>query len=121
VSNPEDRREHKREAYHSALSLQIVFASVAPELLGKKLTAETIDISPSGLGIILDHEVPVDCTLDVRVTLKENSEKIFFLTGKVRWCKPAGETGKYAAGIALHERTDTTTDLDAWKKTLHSY
>lgn len=120
MSNPEDRRESKREEHHSAMSLQIVFASVAPSLLGKKLNAETIDISATGLGIVLDYEIPVDCTLDVWVTLKDDPDK-FFLSGKVRWSKPAGERGKFAAGIHLHERTDTETCLSRWKKILHHY
>jgi len=118
VTNHEERRESKRETYHTALSLQIVFASVAPSLLGKKLDGETIDISAKGLCIALNYAIPVDCTLDVWVTLKDSSKK-YFLSGKVRWTKPIGNQGKFASGIYLFERTDTKTDLNDWKKILN--
>jgi len=115
VSNPDNRRTSKREPHQSALSLKIVFASEAPGILGRKLAGETIDISATGLGIVINYKIPIDCTLDVWVTLKESSDK-YFLSGKVRWVKPAHEKWKYSTGILLHERSDTKTDLESWKK-----
>jgi len=117
VSTPENRRESERKSHHAVHSLQILFASETPGLLGNRLAGETIDVSTSGLGLILDQDVPVGCTLDVRVTLKDDPKR-YSLSGKVRWCKPAEEKGKFAVGVALHERTDIETDLEAWKKTL---
>lgn len=115
MPNIENRRADKRTSLNTAVDLQIVFASEAPGLLGKRISGTTADISPGGIGINLGCEIPVDCTLDFRITLKHNAQK-YFLSGKVRWCQPAKEDGQYAIGISMHERTDTDTDLDSWKQ-----
>lgn len=118
MSNTEERREDKREPQKSVLSVQIVFASTAPTLLGKRIAGSTVDISPNGLGILLDCEIPDDCMLDLWVTMKDDPKK-YFLSGKVRWCRPADEEGMFTVGISMYERHDTETDLNEWKKVLN--
>ena len=63
----------------------------------------------------LNCEVPVNSTLDVRITLKGDFKK-YFLSGKVRWCRASDVDGMFMVGVALHERTDVATDLDSWKE-----
>ena len=117
MANQDERRVDTRIEDHSVLELKIMFASEAPGLLGKNVSGSTVDVSASGLGLSLNCEVPVDSTLDLRVTLKDDFKK-FFLSGKVRWCKPSSESGMFQVGVALHERTDVDTDLDNWKKAI---
>lgn len=114
AKNFEERRQDPRIENSSVLDLKILFASETPGLLGKNISGSTVDISVSGLGLLVDIDVPVKSTLDVRITLKGEFKK-YFLSGKVRWCRPSVEEGMYALGVALHERTDVDTDLESWK------
>lgn len=111
----EEHRAHERIEDHSVLELKILFASETPGLLGKNVSGSTVDISAGGLGLSLDSDVPVNSTLDVRITLKGEFKK-YFLSGKVRWCKASDIDGMFSVGVALHERTDVATDLDSWEK-----
>lgn len=119
AKNFEDRRVDPRIENPSVLDLKILFASETPGLLGKNISGSTVDISVSGLGLVVDIDVPVKSTLDVRITLKGEFKK-YFLSGKVRWCKPSDDDGMYSIGVALHERTDVDTDLESWKKELEA-
>lgn len=114
MSDYDERRAGTRTEDHSVKELKILFASETPGLLGRNVSASTVDVSATGLGITLNCNIPADSTLDMRVTL-EGEFKKYFLSGKVRWCKPSDVDGQYAVGIALHERTDVATDLDSWK------
>ena len=114
MSDHDERRADARTEDHPVKELKILFASETPALLGKSVSASTVDVSATGLGITLNCNIPAGSTLDMRVTL-EGEFKKYFLSGKVRWCKPLDAEDQYAVGIALHERTDVATDLDSWK------
>ena len=114
-----EQRADPRTEDHSVLELKILFASETPGLLGKNISGSTVDISASGLGLVLDCKVPVNSNLDVRVTLKGEFKK-YFLSGKIRWCKESDVAGMFAVGVSLHERTDVATDLDSWKEEFDS-
>lgn len=111
----------KRTAWRRALrakgslDLKIVFSSENPNLLGKTLCGSTLDVSASGLRIELNQKIKVDSVLDVWVTLKDSSKK-YFLTGNVRWCNEMEVGGHYQIGVVLRERSDTVTDLEAWRQ-----
>ena len=115
MENFEDRREDERFNQKEDVSLKIVFSSENPGLLGKKLSAETLDISASGLRIALPCKIKIDSVLDVWMTFNKDNKK-YFLTGNVRWCRENTEGAGYLVGLVLRERTDTVTDLASWKK-----
>lgn len=119
MQNFEDRRSDVRHETNEELSLKIVFSSENPGLLGKKLSGETLDVSASGLRILLPVAIKLDSVLDVWVTLHNENTK-YFLTGNVRWCRENDEGEGYLIGLVLRERTDTITDLSGWKKKMKS-
>ena len=112
-----ERRTEKRIDQTAAFSLKIIFTSDNPGLLGRSLYGSTIDISASGLKLVMQNELPVDSTIDVVVTLKGNPKQ-YFLSGKVRWCKKADDKGNYHVGIALQDLINTDTDYKEWRKAL---
>ncbi len=115
MSDQESRRADARHIQHEAVSMTIIFTSQNPRLLGKTLNGSTIDVSSSGLRIILATELAPESTIDMSVTLKDDSEK-FFLSGKVRWSREAEEEGMYQIGIVLQDLLNTETDYKRWRK-----
>ena len=112
-----NRRADTRHDHQEALSLTIIFTSQNPGLLGKTLKGSTIDISSSGLRIMLNTAIPADSTIDMSIMLKGGTEK-FFLSGKVRWCRETTEEGTYQIGIVLQDLINTETDYKRWRKTV---
>ena len=112
-----NRRADERHDHQEALSLTIIFTSQNPELLGRTLKGSTIDISASGLRIILGAALPSDSTIDVSIALKDDPDK-FFLSGKVRWCRETEEEGIYQIGIVLQGLINTETDYNRWRMTV---
>ena len=117
MSEQINRRADKRHIQHEALSLTIIFTSQNPGLLGKTLKGSTIDISSSGLRIVLGTPLPPDSTIDMSLTLKDDPNK-FFLSGKVRWCHAAEEEDMHEVGIVLQDLINTETDYKRWRKTV---
>jgi len=117
MSDNDERRVDQRIAQAAPFSLKIIFTSENPTLLGKSIYGSTIDISASGLGLALDTPLPKDSTIDVVITLK-GSDKQYFLSGKVRWCRENKDEGDYSVGIALQDLTNTDTDFKAWREAL---
>jgi len=110
-----ERRQDARFNAPDDLSLQIVFSSENPGLLGKTIDSSAIDISASGLKVLFSHALKKDSVLDMWVILKEQNKR-FFLTGNVRWCTELEVGGTFQAGVVLRERADTVTDLSEWRK-----
>lgn len=113
-SNVEERRSETRYERKEELNMKIVFSSDNPGLLGKTIDGSTIDVSASGLRIMLNQPIKVDSVLDVWVNRKQQNKR-YFLTGNVRWCKETEMGGTYQVGLVLRERTDTVTDLASWQ------
>ena len=112
-----NRRADKRITQREALSLTIIFTSQNPGLLGKRVKGSTMDISASGLRLMLGTALPADSTIDMSIALKDDPDK-FFLSGKVRWCREAEEEGMYQIGIVLQDLINTDTDYKRWRKAL---
>jgi hypothetical protein len=113
--NHDGQRAHVRFKSSDDINLKIVFSSENPGLLGRKLDGSTLDVSATGMRIMLNHAIQVDSVLDVWVGLKEQNQK-YFLTGNVRWCNESEKPGIYQIGLVLRERSDTVTDLRNWQK-----
>lgn len=118
VSQYNERRIDTRYALKEAVALKIIFASDNPSLLGRSLTGSTVDVSASGLKIILNSIITIDSTVDVRVTLKHNFKE-YYLSGKVKWCDQF-DSENYYVGIALQECQGTQTDFKEWCSELAS-
>ena len=112
--NYDGQRAQARFKNTDDINLKIVFSSENPGLLGRKLDGSTLDVSSSGMRILLDNAIRIDSVLDVWVALKEHNRK-YFLTGNVRWCNESEKPGIYQIGLVLRERSDTVTDLRSWQ------
>lgn len=110
-----NRRADERHERQEALSLTIVFTSQNPGLLGRTLKGSTIDVSASGLRILLKTALPPKSTIDVSITLKDDPQK-YFLSGKVRWCRETEEEGTYQIGVVIQDLINTETDYKRWRK-----
>jgi len=110
-----DRRTSHRRDQQEVLSLTIISTSQNPELLGKKFSGSTVDISRSGLRIKLESALPTDSTINMSIALK-NDPGEFFLTGKVRWCREINSEEVYQAGVVLDGRINTETDYNRWRE-----
>ena len=115
-----ERRQDERFNAPDDLSLQIVFSSENPGLLGKTIDSSAIDLSASGIKILFPHSLKKDSVLDMWVTLKGQSKK-FFLTGNVRWCTELEIEGTFQVGVVFRERTDTVTDFSEWRKLVKTF
>jgi hypothetical protein len=109
--------EHRAEKRisHKAKSLKIKSASGAPQLANKEFEGSTVNISASGLQIILDHEIPLNSSIDVWVTLDGDTRQ-HFLSGEIRWCSEA-KPNEFHIGILLKNRSDMETDYTHWRGT----
>ena len=112
-----DQIEHRSEKRigHKAKSLKIKSVTGAPQLANKQFEGSTVNISASGLQIILDHAVPLNSAIDVWVTLDGDTRQ-HFLSGEVRWCSEA-KSNEFHVGILLKDRTDIETDYKHWRGT----
>ncbi|MDT8452633.1 MAG: PilZ domain-containing protein [Gammaproteobacteria bacterium] len=117
MSDHRNRRTDKRLDQKEALSLTIVFTSQNPALLGRTIKGSTINISASGLRIMLKTPLPADSTIDMSIKLKDDPYT-YFLSGKVRWCNESDEEGIYEIGIVIQDLINTETDYKRWRKIL---
>ena len=69
-SHHDERRAEVRIDHKEELNLKIVFSSENPGLLGKTLDGSTVDVSASGLRIMLNQPIQIDSVLDVWVNYK---------------------------------------------------
>ncbi len=110
----ESRREYR------LLAEEAVFLQLACDLPGTNgaealespsiLLSHSVDISASGLLMLLDEELPVGSIYPVCVVL-QNPDVRFQLITEVKWALP--ENGQWRVGLAIFESEDT--DIEEWK------
>jgi hypothetical protein len=112
MPDPIEHRSEKRIG-HKAKSLKIKSVAGAPQLANKVFEGSTVNISASGLQIIIDHSITLNGIIELWVILDGNATQ-FFLSGEVRWCNEA-KAGEFHIGILLKNRTDIQTDYNSWR------
>lgn len=60
--------------------------------------SSTVDISRTGLGILLDEAIPVPILLQLQIRVPDRPYGLFVL-GKSIYCNPIEESGMYRVGI----------------------
>lgn len=105
----EKRKEFRRESGES-MFVQIVAAPDA-ELVGHTIACEACDVSPSGIRIASEMEIPDGSQLDLWID-NANGPGKFFLSSTVRWSASVGDT--HQAGVELHN--GAATDIDLWRQ-----
>ncbi|WP_276606621.1 PilZ domain-containing protein [Mangrovimicrobium sediminis] len=77
----------------------------------------TLDVSVSGMQLVLDHELPVGAFLHLGVEPSGSTERDgpLFLVAVVRWCQPReNEDGPWLAGLELQPAVES--DYQLWEQ-----
>ena len=106
-----DQRQEFRRESNERLFLQIV-QSMNPELVGVTLSCTALDVSPGGLRISCQQEIPAGCVIDLWVDDSARPGK-FFLSSEVRWAREV-QAGIFQVGVQLLQ--GAATDLDEWRE-----
>ena len=68
-------------------------------------TIASVDISISGLQIILDNKLPIDTQLNILLAILPNKSPIA-VSGKVIWADDAEESGQFKIGVEFIDFSD---------------
>ena len=80
-------------------------------LIGQSVECETVDVSCSGIGILLDRFVPTESNVKVIISsLEFPLVRVFNLVGETRWVKEVDQ------GCQTGIRFQQTDDFDSWEK-----
>lgn len=107
-----ERRSEKR-INRKAKELKIKSVDGAPELANREIQGNTVDISASGLQIVLDCNIPSGTTIEVWIT-PEDDKMRYHLAGMVRWSSEV-KSDEFHIGILLLGREDIETDYLLWR------
>jgi hypothetical protein len=110
-----DRRAARRLLRSEEVSIQLLLPSLEATGPATVVSSATVDVSVTGLRILLPRAVAAERILDLCVVLR-GSPKRFLLTGETRWCRYSAERGGYEVGIAIQEGEGT--DHSAWSELL---
>lgn len=93
--------------------VKILFSSENPSLLGQKVHATAIEMSPRALRIEVPFPLEIGSVLDIALKINGLNHD-YHLTGNIRWRVPS-MNGNYHVGLVLRERSDIKSDFKAWK------
>ena len=115
MSNNQDRRQHSRQPRDERVVVQIVSSTHDTLPPGTVVRCSTKDVSPTGIRIQLDQEVPEGFHLELWVEVSNHPTK-FYLAGEVKWCRELDQTKRYLVGVEL--RDADTEDFKQWQEVL---
>lgn len=110
--NSELRHEHRLQAEES-IFLQVAASSEDGTESPAMVVSHSMDISASGLQMVVDQALPIGSIYPACVVLK-NPEGRFQLIAEVKWVRP--EVDQWRVGLALFESEDT--DIEQWKEVI---
>lgn len=107
-----DQRKSKRFTSKGNLQAEIIVSEGYPELNGKNIACESINISADGIQVLLKDHAPVDTELDIWISIPKSKQKTFHLTATICWIKPNKEETAFQAGLDV--TLSAKNDLDTW-------
>ncbi len=110
--NSELRQEHRLQAEES-IFLQVAAGSEDGTESPVMVVSHSMDISASGLQMVVDQPLPIGSIYPACVVLKK-PEGRFQLIAEVKWVRP--EADQWRVGLALFESEDT--DIEQWKEVI---
>lgn len=102
MAMPEERRNAPRLLRDESVVVKILAAPARPELVGTAVECSTVDVSATGLRLLLETPVAAGSQLGLEVDLTENSDR-YFLGGEVMWSRETEAAGIYLIGVQLLE------------------
>ena len=107
-----ENRKHHRLPVASMTFVEL--ESPDPEATdpGKLVTCKSLNVSQSGLQVVLEEEMTVGALLQLGVELP-NAEDPLYLVGEVRWCRPSeDQDNTWLAGFQLMNAVNS--DIKHW-------
>ena len=111
LSKSFEKRQEFRRGTNERLFLQIVQSANA-DLIGTTVSCTALDVSPNGLRISSNQDIPTGCVIDLWVDDSTRPGK-FFLSSEVRWGREK-QGGNFDIGVQLLE--GSATDLEEWRE-----
>jgi hypothetical protein len=115
MSSNKDRRQSSRQPRDERVVVQIVSSTRDTLPPGTVVRCSTKDVSPEGLRIQLDQQVPEGFELELWVEISNHPSK-FYLAGEVKWCQELEAGKRYLVGVSLSK--GKTEDLELWQSLL---
>ncbi|MCB1663162.1 MAG: PilZ domain-containing protein [Pseudomonadales bacterium] len=107
----DERRGELRGVREERLFVKVLDCEVNPEVTDTTLSSSTLDVSASGMRLVLSGEVPAGTLLELWVEIRGCPGK-FLLTGKVKWCRANGED--FICGVELIDNGEES-DWGDWQ------
>jgi hypothetical protein len=113
----QERRRHPRIPSDNKVAVKVLAAPETPDLQNRTFFCTTADISRSGLRFCADVPVPVDTTLELRVSFARPL-RAFVHVGQAVWVREEklNDGARYAVGVTF-TNTATPTHIE-WKALL---
>lgn len=99
---PEERRNAPRLLRDENVVVKILAAPERPELVGTVIECGTVDVSATGLRILLETAVAAGSQLGLEVDVADQGQR-YFLGGEVMWSRETEAAGIYLIGVHLLE------------------
>lgn len=107
-----DQRRNKRFTSKGNLQSEVVVSEDCPELAGKNVACESINISADGIQILMKDHLPLGTVLDLWVSIPKSKQSTFHLKAKVCWIKLTKDELSYRAGLDVSD--SDSNDLRDW-------
>lgn len=107
----DERREAKRMPREESVSIQLISSCEDGRCRLEVAECTTLDVSVSGLRLLLFKPLEDGRIYDVCVQLNDQPKR-FLLTGETRWCRCNAEQAGYEVGIAI--LPGEGTDFEVW-------
>lgn len=107
-----EQRKNKRFSSQGNLQTEVVSCERHPELTGKNISCESINISADGIQVVLTEHAPIGAVLDMWVSVPKSKQKTYHLVAKICWIKRTKDETAYRAGLDI--TVSDKNDLDTW-------
>jgi PilZ domain len=107
-----DQRKNKRFVSKGNLQTEVVVSEDCPELAGKNIACESINVSADGIQVLLKDHAPVGTELDIWVSIPKSKQRTFHLTAAICWIKRNKDETAFRAGLDI--TSSDKKDLEAW-------
>lgn len=110
-----NRRAYPRSRQSSKITVCILDAPHAPDLVGRRYFSSTTDVSVAGLQFQARRSIPIDTRLNLQVEFVRPIES-FKIPGRVVWNREDKPGKRYAVGIFFSDAPKEI--LAAWRRLL---
>ncbi|MDF1782271.1 MAG: PilZ domain-containing protein [Alcanivoracaceae bacterium] len=110
-----ENRRHPRIFREDTLSVKVIDSARGTPAEGPALYCSTVDISASGMQILITDPLPIRQLLDIWIVLSDNVGT-FNLTGKINRIVELDDPDEPEGFLTGIELLDTSPDIKAWRE-----